>query len=55
MNVEIGAKAALFPGKEYIIGIAVAVQFVTGNNICCVQDWLWADVMLYEHFKGKKN
>jgi hypothetical protein len=26
MNVEIGAEAALFPGKEYIIGIAVAVQ-----------------------------
>jgi hypothetical protein len=25
MNVEIGAEAALFPGKEYIIGIAVAV------------------------------
>ncbi len=29
MNVEIGAEAALFPGKEYmyIIGIAVAVQW----------------------------
>jgi hypothetical protein len=25
MNVEIGAEAALFPEKEYIIGIAVAV------------------------------
>ncbi len=25
MNVEIGAEAALFPGKEYIIGISVAV------------------------------
>jgi hypothetical protein len=25
MNVETGAEAALFPGKEYIIGIAVAV------------------------------
>ncbi len=25
MNVETGADAALFPGKEYIIGIAVAV------------------------------
>ncbi len=25
MNVEIGAEAALFPGKEYINGIAVAV------------------------------
>jgi hypothetical protein len=26
MNVEIGAEAALFPGKEYIKGIFVAVQ-----------------------------
>jgi hypothetical protein len=26
MNVEIGAKATLFPEKEYINGIAVAVQ-----------------------------
>ncbi len=25
MNVEIGAEAALFPKKEYINGIAVAV------------------------------
>ncbi len=31
MNVEIGAEAALFPEKEYINGIAVAVfklQFI---------------------------
>jgi hypothetical protein len=26
MNMEIGAEAALFPEKEYINGIAVAVQ-----------------------------
>jgi hypothetical protein len=26
MNVEIGAEAAQFPEKEYIIGMAVAVQ-----------------------------
>jgi hypothetical protein len=26
MNVEIGAEAAQFPEKEYIIGIAVAVS-----------------------------
>jgi hypothetical protein len=26
MNVEIGAEAALLPEKEYINGIAVAVQ-----------------------------
>jgi hypothetical protein len=27
MKVEIGAEAALFPEKEYINGIAVAVQY----------------------------
>jgi hypothetical protein len=26
MNVEIGAEAALFPEKEYLNGIAVALQ-----------------------------
>jgi hypothetical protein len=29
MNVEIGAEAALFPEKEYIYGIFVAVWFET--------------------------
>jgi hypothetical protein len=43
MNVEIGAEAAQFPEKEYINGIAFAVQvgrkrrrtvsFFTGKNI----------------------
>ncbi len=28
MNVEIGAEAALFPEKEYLSGICVAVQLV---------------------------
>jgi hypothetical protein len=28
MNVDIGAEAALFPEKEYIDGIAVAVQLL---------------------------
>jgi hypothetical protein len=28
MNVEIGAEAALFPEKEYINGIAVAVYAI---------------------------
>jgi hypothetical protein len=40
MNVEIGAEAALFPEKEYISGIFVAVQdeivigqiYVTARN-----------------------
>ncbi len=27
MNMEIGAEAALFPEKEYINGIAVAVHY----------------------------
>jgi hypothetical protein len=31
MNVEIGAEAALFPEKEYINGIAVAVH-AFGNS-----------------------
>ncbi len=31
MNVEIGAEAALFPEKEYINGIAVAVR--AGNTV----------------------
>jgi hypothetical protein len=30
MNVEIGAEATQFPEKEYINGIAVAVQGHTG-------------------------
>jgi hypothetical protein len=33
MNVEIGAEAALFPEKEYINGIAVAVwEFLTPGS-----------------------
>ncbi len=39
MNVEIGAEAALFPEKEYINGIAVALHpncnrqgFLRGNH-----------------------
>jgi hypothetical protein len=29
MNVEIGAEAALFPEKEYVNGIAVAVHLLS--------------------------
>jgi hypothetical protein len=32
MNVEIGAEAVLFPEKEYINGIAVAVQPTGGDK-----------------------
>jgi hypothetical protein len=34
MNVEIGAEAAQFPDKEYINGIAVAVQKATLHSLC---------------------
>jgi hypothetical protein len=33
MNVEIGAEAALFPEKEYINGIAVAVPGDGGEGV----------------------
>ena len=33
MNVEIGAEAALFPEKEYINGIAVAVQGLMASAV----------------------
>jgi hypothetical protein len=32
MNVEIGAEAALFPEKEYINGIAVAVWVIISSH-----------------------
>ena len=41
MNVEIGAEAALFPEKEYINGIAVAVwgdfMFVAGSQMTVIK------------------
>ena len=33
MNVEIGAEAALFPEKEYINGIAVAVYLAYKDQV----------------------
>jgi hypothetical protein len=36
MNVEIGAKAALFPEKEYISGIFVAVQSQTKETVLLI-------------------
>ncbi len=50
MNVEIGAEAALFPEKEYINGIAVAVRiselrkFVTNDK---------RRVLHHDHYKFK--
>jgi hypothetical protein len=36
MNVEIGAEAALFPEKEYVNGIAVAVRVIpsVAGGVC---------------------
>ncbi len=36
MNVEIGAEAALFPEKEYINGIAVAVYSKCVQAFSCI-------------------
>ncbi len=41
MNVEIGAEAALFPEKEYINGIAVAVCY----RICPIENIFLTDVL----------
>jgi hypothetical protein len=41
MNVEIGAEGALFPEKEYISGIFIAVRcFQILNLRCTVEGWL---------------
>ncbi len=40
MNVEIGAEAALFPEKEYINGIAVAMYY---GSILKDQVALWSN------------
>ncbi len=41
MNVEIGAEVALFPEKEYINGIAVAVWALTaGWPLLWVGGWV---------------
>ncbi len=41
MNVEIGAEAAKFPEKEYINGIAVAVQHIVLAGCWIHQVVLW--------------
>ncbi len=45
MNVEIGAEAALFPEKEYINGIAVAVYILGRSGWSCGLTRLVACVM----------
>ncbi len=52
MNVEIGAEAVLFPEKEYIKGMAVAVQTHECGNcgIMSTQFLLWE--YLFQHIFG---
>ncbi len=48
MNVEIEAEAALFPGKEDINGIAVAVQYMLCRktflicSVCYLKKWAFS-------------
>jgi hypothetical protein len=37
MNLEIGGEAALFPEKEYISGIFVAVQVIPADDLLAVK------------------
>ncbi len=51
MNVEIRAEAALFPKKEYINGILVAVQSMLCQEVCGPQQpLLHLDVSVYMNF-----
>ncbi len=53
MNVEIGAEAALFPEKEYINGIAVAVWFQEWE--CIPADPLLQKLSDFSGIKGTKT
>jgi hypothetical protein len=52
MNVEIGAEAAVFPEKEYISGIFVAVQmasrFITPVDPCLGVNFAQPDIFLLQ-------
>ena len=56
MNVEIGAEAALFPEKEYINGIAVAVYLAYKDQVSlpgsqrtvCRETWPAGDRLVAE-------
>jgi hypothetical protein len=39
MNVETGAEAALFPEKEYINGVAVAVRSIREGGRYCLSEY----------------
>ncbi len=47
MNVEIGTEAAQFPEKEYIIGIFLAVQYYTMNELSSLYTFLRYFLELY--------
>jgi hypothetical protein len=47
MNVEIGAEAALFPEKEYINGIAVAVRCVITSLVASL---MVAKLVVFNNF-----
>ncbi len=51
MNVEIGAEAALFPEKEYIKGIFVAVQGTGGrtSGYICIKGLKSPPRRIWEH------
>jgi hypothetical protein len=50
MNVEIGVEAALFPGKEYIIGIAVAVWVTLKKQDFSYRDFSWVKLLQLNRF-----
>ncbi len=52
MNVEIGAEAAQFPEKEYVNGIAFAVQAAFRKSF---QDTVVGGFLMCRHFQGQKN
>jgi len=60
MNMEIGAEAALFPEKEYINGIAVAVQSGTRDNLLGGPPWsVWPlvtiGILLSDHMDSGQS
>ncbi len=54
LNVEIGAEAALFPEKEYINGIAVAVQYSISYSSISAVDNQRTVAEFIDHWLGDK-
>ena len=55
MSVEIGAEAAQFPEKEYINGIAIAVQYVLWVTIYFTNDCLFSRYVARSVGNNKHN